>query len=300
MESADHAVDAGSVRARAGTRILFVGFAILTLLAAGQLLLLGERTERYFAWTITSRPMAGFLGAAYAAGFVLSLLSLLQRRWQRVRIVVIAVAAFTMLALGPTVIHMHKLHLMMGESTARFAAWLWLVAYSVTPLACIAVLIAQQLGKRAAGRPRKPMPFWLVALIGSQGLIMIVAGGTLFVTTVQVHELSPDAIPFWPWSITPLTGGIVGSWLIAFGVAALTAIWQRDLADLVVPAAGYVAFGLLELLILFFYRADIRPGSNWLWVYLIVLVTIVGVGAYGLWAGSRALRSERAVQIEPS
>ena len=179
METAGYGDEANSGHVRTGTRILLGGFALLTLVAACQLLLFGGSTDRYFAWTITVEPMAGFLGAAYAAGFVLSVLSLRQARWESVRITVVAVTAFTMLALVPTLIHLHKLHLMMGGGpAARFAAWLWLIVYLITPLACVAVLLRQELGTRPPVRHLKPMPLWLVALIGSQGVIMAVVGGS--------------------------------------------------------------------------------------------------------------------------
>jgi hypothetical protein len=292
METAGHGDDATLGQVRMGTRLLLCGFALLTLLAASQLLLFGGSTDRYFAWTIRAEPMAGFLGAAYAAGFVLSVLSLRQTRWERVRVTVVAVTAFTMLALVPTLIHLHKLHLMMGGPAARFAAWLWLVVYLITPLGCVAVLIRQEIGQRSPVRHVTPMPIWLAALIGSQGVIMAGVGGILLVRTIEVHELAPDAMRFWPWRLTPLTAGIVGAWLIAFGVAALTAIWQRDLVDLVVPAAGYAAFGLFELLVLFRYRADVRPDSAWPWAYLVFLATILLAGAYGWWTGRHPRQSE--------
>ena len=284
---------------RTGTRLLLFGFALLTFLAASQLLLFGGSTDRYFAWTITVEPMAGFLGAAYAAGFVLSVLSLRQARWERVRVTVVAVTAFTMLALVPTLIHLHKLHLMMGAPAARFAAWFWLIVYLITPPACVAVLIRQEVAKRSPVRHVMPMPLWLAALIGLQGAILAGVGGILFVRSIRVHELTSDAMHFWPWRLTPLTAGIVGAWLIAFGVAAVTAIWQRDLADLVVPATGYAAFGLFELLVLFRYRTDVRPDSPWRWVYLVFLATVLLAGVYGLWAGRHRQQSGSTEQIMP-
>ena len=86
---------------------------------------------------------------------------------------------------------------------------------------------------------------------------------------------------------------------MAFGVAALTAIWQRDLVDLVVPAAGYAAFGLFELLVLFRYSTNVRPDSHWRLVYLVVLATILLAGVYGLWAGRHRPQAESDEQMMP-
>ena len=58
------------------TRRVLVAFAVLTLLATNQLLVVARFTDRFFAWTISVRPSSAFLGAAYAAGFVLAVLAL--------------------------------------------------------------------------------------------------------------------------------------------------------------------------------------------------------------------------------
>ena len=84
------------------TRRVFVAFAALTLLATYQLLVVGAFTDRYFAWTISIRPTSAFLGAAYAAGFVLAVLALRRDRWRDVRVAMITVTVFTVLTLIPT------------------------------------------------------------------------------------------------------------------------------------------------------------------------------------------------------
>src|SRR5688572_23494825 len=91
---------AGEVRA--ATRWLLIAFATLTMLALIQLLLLADVADRYWAWTIRTEQTAAFLGAAYAAGFVLSVLSLRMTRWRQIRIPVGTVTVFTMLTLVAT------------------------------------------------------------------------------------------------------------------------------------------------------------------------------------------------------
>ena len=96
----------------APTRAVLMAFAALTLLATNQLVVLADHTDRFFAWTILVRPTSAFLGAAYAAGFVLSVLALRQRRWRDVRVALLTVTVFTALTLVPTLLHLHRLHLM--------------------------------------------------------------------------------------------------------------------------------------------------------------------------------------------
>ena len=59
---------------------------MLTLLAVNQLFVLADVADRFWAWTIHTEMTAAFIGAAYAAGFVLSVLALRQDRWSRIRI----------------------------------------------------------------------------------------------------------------------------------------------------------------------------------------------------------------------
>src|SRR3954452_22714617 len=127
-----------------GTRALLTAFVVFTALAVVSLLLLGGRTETTFAWTIQSRPNASFLGAAYMAGFVLSVLALRRRRWSEIRVSVVTVTVFTVLTLIPTLLHMHKLHLMAASGTARMAGWVWLVVYLIVPIAGIVVIVRQR------------------------------------------------------------------------------------------------------------------------------------------------------------
>ena len=77
--------------------MLLVVFAVLTLLAVNQLFVLADVADQYWAWTIHTEMTAAFIGAAYAAGFVLSVLSLRQGRWSRIRIPLITVTVFTVL-----------------------------------------------------------------------------------------------------------------------------------------------------------------------------------------------------------
>src|SRR3712207_8878344 len=78
-----------------GTRRLLVAFAVLTLLAVVQLLVLADVADTYWAWTIRTELTAAFLGAAYGGGFVLSVSALRQKEWSRIRLPVVTVTAFT-------------------------------------------------------------------------------------------------------------------------------------------------------------------------------------------------------------
>jgi uncharacterized membrane-anchored protein len=87
---------------------------------------------------------------------------------------------------------------------------------------------------------------------------------------------------------------VVAAWLIAFGIASLLALVERDLERLEISAVAYTLFGLLELLALARYEDSVRWGSAAATVYLVLLVTIVPTGAAGLWTSVRGRRRREA------
>jgi hypothetical protein len=292
-------LDAGCEEVRTATRYLLVGFALLTALAAHQLLVLGRQTDRYWAWTIESRPTAAFLGAAYAAGFVLSVLALRQRSWQRIRIPVVTVTVFTVLTLVATLVHLHRLHLHAGDPVARTAAWFWLVVYIAVPVVCLTVVLRQEWHRRRVATVRRPVPGWLRGLLAGQGTVLVLAGLVLFAGGLTVHHGTELMAGFWPWSLAPLGAQMLGAWLIAFGVATALVIRDGDLSRLGVPAIAFTAFGVFQLAVLLGYRTQITGTDESLWIYGAVLASIVAAGGYGWWVGRRPMGPPSQVPPRP-
>lgn len=178
---------------------------------------------------------------------MLSVLSLRQKQWSRVRVPVLTVSAFTAFTLAATLNHVHRLHLWEGSAPARSAAWLWLVIYLVVPFGCLAVVARQEHGLKRPRAVDLPMPGWLVALVAAQGAALFAAGAVLFFSNLTVpHEVTP-VTHFWPWALTPLLELLVA---------------------VPVSSAGQCR----------------RPG---LWGYVALLFSVVPTGGYGWWAARR-------------
>ena len=275
------------------TRGLLAGFVVLTALGTNQLYLLSSHTDAYFAWTIKPPLTAAFLGAGYAAGLVLVLLGLRARAWAEARIAVVTVAVFSTLTLLATVLHRDKFHFGADGAIARFAAWFWLAIYIVVPIALVVLTVLQQRQPGVDPPRRHPLPAWLVAAFSLQGLVMLAVGVALYVAPSTARTL-------WPWTLTPLTARAVASWLIAFGVAAMLTLVERDLDRLAAGAVAYTVFGALELLALPRYgdvgRWDSAAGIG----YLVVLISVVPVGAAGCWLVAALARRRRAAGATPA
>lgn len=268
---------------RTGTRALLVAFAVFTLLAVFALLVLGAHTDELFAWTIRSRPNSTFLGAAYAAGFVLSVLALRRRRWSEIRVAVVTVTAFTVLTLIPTLLHLHRLHLMADAAGARLAAWTWLTVYVLAPVACLVVVVRQRRRRHRREAVLTPMPSGLVAILLAQGAALATAGAVMWLGGARVHVMVDVMRAPWPWPVPPLTSQVVGAWLLSFGFAIAVAVRERDLSRMSVPAAAYAAFGVFELLVLLAFGRTTGTDTRWLWIDAVVLAIVAATGAYGWW-----------------
>ena len=275
------------------TKGLLVAFVLLTALATNQLYILSAHTDAYFAWTIKPPLTAAFLGAGYAAGCVLVLLGLRAQAWVEARIAVVTVAVFSGLTLLATVLHRDRFHFHAKGDISRFAAWFWLGIYIVVPLA-LAVLIVMHQRRPGVDPPRRdPIPLWLAGAFSVQGLIMLAVG-------VAMYAVPSTARTLWPWPLTPLTARAVSAWLIAFGVAAVLTLIERDISRLAAGAIAYTVFGVLELIALLRFGEVGRWDSPAGIVYLIVLISVVPVGASGCWLVWARARRRRAAGATPA
>jgi uncharacterized integral membrane protein len=250
-------------RLRTEMRALLVAFSVLTALAVGALFVLSTATDRHFAWTIEPPLTAALLGAGYAAGCVLVVLSLRDPVWAHSRLPVLTILAFTLITLAATLVHLDRFHLQPEFAAlpllARGAAWFWLTVYVLLPLAMLASLFLQE---RAPGHDPPPghaVPVVLRAALAVESAVLLAVGVTLWVAPSTATTL-------WPWPLTPLTARVVAAWLIAFGVATALAALAGDLARLRTSAIAYTVFGVRTLVSLARYPGTVDWSGAPAWV----------------------------------
>ena len=259
-----------------GVRVLLAAFAVLTLAATNQLLVLSRHTAEAWAWTIQPPLSAAFLGAGYGAGCVLVLLSLRRGTWAATRAGFLTVLVFVLAQLAATLLHLDRFHLAAAGLVPRFAAWAWLAVYVAVPVAMLAVLPAQV---RAAGPPGPPpagrsLGRALRAVLAVQAGALLTAGAVLFAV--------PAGRALWPWALTPLTARSIASWLLALGVAAVLVAADGDLHRLRPAAVTYAVLGALQLVALLRFRADVDWSRTSAWAYLLALLAVLATAATGL------------------
>ena len=261
-------------------RMLWIA-AGLVLVQGAILLAAHNDTARYFSWTIAVPVTAAFLGAGYLAAAMLEAAAARQRNWQRARIAVPGVLAFTTLTLAVTLVHLDKFHLGAASVLTRALTWGWLAIYVCVP-PVLAFLWWRQAraaaGPAAAGTPLPPL---VRAALGVQGAVMLALGAALLAAPVQVARL-------WPWPLTALTGRAVGAWLAGLGIIAAQS-WhadRRDVVAIVFPAI--IVYGALQLAVLAGFAHSMHWDQVSAWCYLLFLASLLAVGIAGLTAVTRS------------
>lgn len=277
------------------TRALLVLFALLTLLGVAALFVLSDRTASTFAWTIEPPATAAFLGAGYASGTVLVLLALRDGRWASVRAPLVTILAFTVLTLGATLRHIDRFHFGADGALARGAAWFWTVVYIVVPLGMAGVLALQERRRLRTWRWETPhghrLPVAVRVALVAEGAVMAVVGMALYVVPTTAASL-------WPWSLTPLTGRVIASWLLAYALATVLVTAQDDLERTRGPAVAYATFGIGALVVALRFTTTIDWSGPRAPGYLVLAAAVVVTGAVTYLAarrpGRRRERGEHA------
>ena len=255
-------------------RVLVAIAAILVTIAGTQLFALAAETERYFAWTIKPPLSAAFIGAAYWASLFLLLDIVFGATWRQARIGLFSIAVFTTLTLIGTLLHLDRFHLDAVETLPRFAAWAWIVVYVVTPVGFVAGLLAQLRQSGPDSPPGRPLPGLLRFLFLLQTIVFAVVGVALFLVPA-------DVAPWWPWMMTPLAGRVIGAWLVAVAVAGAGILIANDRRAGAGPAQSYAFLGILQLLAVLRFSADVDWTHALAWPYVVFMAVVALTGIWG-------------------
>jgi hypothetical protein len=266
-------------------RRLLLPFAVLAGLGALQLYLFPHDTDRYFAWTLQPQLSATFMGAGFAAGVLLTILSYRRQPWAVTRTATFTIFVFTLVMTVATFLHLDKMHLGSGPVTARIAGWLWLAVYTVvTPV--LGTLIVLQIRTPGVDPSRlAPLPRSLRIALVALGVAMLVIGGALFVTPTTMDGV-------WPWAITPLASRSLAAWIVAIGWAGLQVAYEDDVLRVRPAAATFAVIGVLWLLGAVRGSADMGWERVSAWVYVAFTIVATALGAWG-WTLGRTQSSTR-------
>ena len=221
---------------------------------------------------------------------MLLFLSSRRRTWAEARIGVLGGIVLTTLVLVAILIHDDRFHLHSDSAVTFAGTWAFVGTYFVLPPL---LLLAAVLQTRAAGRDparTSPLPRWFRLLLAFEAVAMLGVGGALVLVPEQADVL-------WPWMLTALTGRAVGAFVFSSGLAAALAVWENDWRRIDAAVTSYGVLGFLELVALLRYPREPDWGSPSAWVYLVFLLTMPAIGAYGWY---RARQGDAATRPAPA
>jgi len=267
-----------------GLSLLFSAASVLVLIAAWQLFVLTDHTDRFFAWTIGVPLTAAVDGAFYLAAFFLLFPAARARAWVEVRPISFGVLAVSTLKLVATLLHLDLFHFTEGAATARFAAWGWLIVYVLVPVALGSLILAELRAPGTDPPATRPMPAPLRAVGGALGAVLLVVGVCLLVVpnTTASH---------WPWPLTTLTAQALSAWFVGVGIVAAVAIADGDLVRARHVWTSSTILAVLQGVALLRYAGTVDWSSFAAWAYVAVFVVMGLVGGWGTAATRRPARS---------
>jgi hypothetical protein len=198
-----------------------VKFVFLVLLANALpaiiiLMSLPTMTEVLFVWTIKPVINARLIGVMYANALLLIGIGVYQTSWARVRIIMVVITLFSLLA---TVLTFFYLKPFLAHPWFHLAFWLsmYLVLFFTAPY----VFVTQE--KKAGGRLPVQIPLNSLArlLAGVLLIISLISGLRLLFQVDFVNQVLP-------WQLPPLVGGLIGVLFITHTAAYAWALWDGD------------------------------------------------------------------------
>jgi hypothetical protein len=234
------------------------------------LMSLPRMTEDLFVWTVTPEINARLMGVMYANALILIAIGVFQTSWARVRIVMVVITLFSVLA---TVLTFFYLKPFLAHPW--FHLTYWLVMYLVLFFAAPYVFVTQE--KKSGGRLPIQIPLTNAArlLAGAFLLISLVCALGLLFQVETVNQVLP-------WTLPPLVGGLIGVLFITHTAAYAWALWDGDWLRSRPMFWQAPLTGLLFLLLPLLHPADLRPDAGTALTLYYILAGFVVLSSLGI------------------
>jgi hypothetical protein len=251
-----------------------VKFVFLVLLANGLpafliLMSLPGMTDILFVWTVNPEINARLMGVMYGNALMLVAFGAFQLSWARVRITMVVITLFSILA---TVLTFFYLKPFLAHPWYHLTYWL--IMYLILFFAAPYVFITQE--RKYGGRLPVDIPLSFAARLlagGSLIISLICALGFLF----QIEMVNQ----YWPWTMPPLVGGLIGVLFTTHTAAYAWALWDGDWLRVRPMFWQAPLTALLLMLLPILHPNDLNPdaGSSLTFFYALAgLVVLLNLG----------------------
>jgi hypothetical protein len=164
-------------------------------------------------------------------------------RWSVARVLLPGILVFAVTQLVATLLHIPIFN------WNHPIAWAWLFVYISSPIAAAIVIPLMERGYRPAQPTPPALPGYFGPLMLLSALWHLAIGVALFVWPALFVSPSPaNAIPWWAWTLTPLTARVVGGWFMAAGTLHFMLSRQRSLDTARVGLFSLMVVTFLQML----------------------------------------------------
>ncbi len=234
------------------------------------LMTLPGMTEELFVWTVKPVINARLMGVMYANALIMVGIGAYQTSWARVRIVMLVITLFSILA---TVLTFFYLKPFLAHPWFHLTYWLgmYLVLFFAAPY----VFVTQE--KKNGGQLPVQIPLKLSTslLLGVFLFISLVCSLALLFQIEVVNQ-------YWPWKLPPLVGGLIGVLFTTHAAAYAWAIWDRDWLRIRPIIWQAPATALLFILLPLLHPADLNPETSSSLVLYYTLAGLVVLSSLGV------------------
>jgi hypothetical protein len=269
---------------------IVVKFVFLALLANGLpafiiLMSMPDKTETLFVWTVKPEINARLMGVMYGNALLLVIFGAFQTTWARVRIIILDITVFSILA---TVLTFFYLKPFLAHPWFHLAFWLtmYLILFFGAPYVFLTF------ERRHGGRLPVQIPLNAGGrLVAAVSLLVSLICGLGFLFRIDVVNA------VWPWTMPPLVGGLIGVLFITHTAGYAWALWDGDWLR-VRPMFWQAPLTALLLMLLPLIHADqLRPdaGSGLALYYAVAgLVVVANLGVILAYRAAERMIATRA------
>lgn len=259
------------------TKLLLIGAGGLAVLAGPILFLFPTQTATYFAWTIKHPLTPIFMGANYAGG-IGAVWAMYTNRWSVARVLLPGVFTFAITQLLATLLHIPIFN------WHHPIAWAWLFVYITSPVATALVYFSMERGYHA---PEASPPFLPPAFKRVMMLLAVATGLIGFALILWPFLFtangSGSAVPWWAWTLTPLTARVTGGWYLAATALYATLSREHTLDRVKISLFSLMLVNGLQLLGALLHRDAFNGQIFTVILYLSISIVSFGFSAF-IWS----------------
>lgn len=250
------------------TRLLLLGAGGLAFVAGPILFLFPTQTTTYFAWTIKHPLTPIFMGANYLGGLG-ALWALWLNRWSVVRVQMPGIFVFAITQLFATLLHIPIFN------WHHPIAWAWLFVYVISPVATFFVYCMMEKGYVPVTGNGASFPNGYSLILRVFAIISAIFGVGLFLWPFIYTAPAPgSAVPWWAWTLTPLTAHVAGGWYLAAATFQYTLSNQRALDTTGPSLLGLMLVTGSQLLGALIWKSTFNGSPIFIALYLLNAISV--------------------------